>query len=161
MLLLFLADESSPVSATYCGHTANHRHQTPQVCLCDQCGGYYHLLNVLLDARTPLSGTSHGHEYPGEYHVNLCTCTRSAPMDTPTHTSSPFLQALNKKHDNKLKEAKRFSFISFAIVLIFAVSYPILITVVILAPAFGYTCDYQPNLLTFAFILYSRPYGCG
>ena len=59
-----------PAADAHCGHTADackaYRHQTPQVCLCDQRGGYNHLHSALLAARTPLSCTSHSHEYNGE-----------------------------------------------------------------------------------------------
>ena len=48
--------------------------------------------------------------------------------------------ALTKKEDNKLKEAKMFSIISFVLVLIFVVSYPIMVTVVLLSTVFGYWC---------------------
>ena len=54
--------------------------------------------------------------------------------------SLPPPQALTKKENNKLKEAKQFSIISFILVLIFVVSYPILVTVVLLSTVFGYWC---------------------
>ena len=65
----------STTSAAHCGHTADTRkdyrtlHQPPQVCLCDQRGDHSHLYSPLLATRTPLSYTSHSHEYIGE----LCT----------------------------------------------------------------------------------------
>ena len=55
-------------------------------------------------------------------------------------SSFPPPQALTKKEDNKLKEAKVFSIISFILVLIFVVSYPIMVTVVLLSTVFGYWC---------------------
>ena len=48
--------------------------------------------------------------------------------------------ALTKKEANKLKEAKMFSIISFILVLIFVVSYPIMVTVVLLSTVLGYWC---------------------
>ena len=60
-------------------------------------------------------------------------------------SSLPPPQALTKKEDNKLKEAKLFSIISFALVLIFVVSYPILVTVVLLSTVFGYYCRPYPS----------------
>ena len=50
-------------------------------------------------------------------------------------------QAITKKEGNKLKEAKWYSIISFVLVLIFAISYPILVTMLVVASAFGYLCD--------------------
>ena len=55
-------------------------------------------------------------------------------------SSFPPPQALTKKEANKLKEAKMFSIISFILVLIFVVSYPIMVTVVLLSTVFGYWC---------------------
>ena len=58
---------------------------------------------------------------------------------TRTHASPilPLPQAIVKKEDNKVKEAKKFSIISFTLVLIFAVSYPILVAAITLASVFG------------------------
>ena len=66
-------------------------------------------------------------------------------MRTRTHTHSPsaITQALRKKDEHKLKEAKKFSIISFALVLIFIISYPILVSTLIVATNFGYICSYS------------------
>ena len=48
--------------------------------------------------------------------------------------------ALSKKEKNKQQEAKLYSIISFVLVLIFIISYPILVTVVLLSTVFGYWC---------------------
>ena len=47
-------------------------------------------------------------------------------------------QALSKKEKNKPQEAKLYSIVSFILVLIFVISYPILVTVVFLSTMFGY-----------------------
>ena len=57
------------------------------------------------------------------------TCT-SLPFPSP--------QALHKKDKNKPQEAKLFSIISFVLVLIFIVSYPLLVATLTLATVFGY-----------------------
>ena len=74
----------------------------------------------------------------------LCIAKLTSSSNTPSPSPPlPCPQALHKNEGNKLKEAKRFSIISFALVVIFAISYPILVTVVVLASVFGYICDYQ------------------
>ena len=81
-------------------------------------------------------------------------------QDTDKHShisQSPFPQALSKKESNKVKEARQFSIISFVLVLIFAVSYPILVVTVILATVFGYICDYRYRGYSY---YYYRPYYC-
>ena len=103
-------------------------------------------------------------------HTHTCThaCTHAhTHTHTHTHTSLPFppSQALSKKEENKLKEAKKFSIISFILVLIFAVSYPILVTTVILASVFGYICDYQYRGYSYSYsysysYYYYRPSFC-
>ena len=84
---------------------------------------------------------------------------------TPHTSPSYFLQAISKKENNKLKEAKQFSIISFILVLIFAASYPILVVTVVLASVFGYMCDYVPKENAYyghyGYTYYSRPYACG
>ena len=72
----------------------------------------------------------------------------------------PLPQALSKKEENNLKQAKEFSIISFVLVLIFAISYPILVTVVVLASVFGYICDYQYGGRSSYYYYYYRPSYC-
>ena len=160
----------STTSAAHCGHTADTRkdyrtlHQPPQVCLCDQRGDHSHLHSPLLATRTPLSYTSHSHEYIGELctHRHRHRHTRACARTHTSCTSPPFPlpQALSKKEDNKLKEAKEFSIISFVLVLIFTISYPILVTVVVLASVFGYICDYQYGGRSSYYYYYYRPSYC-
>ena len=63
-------------------------------------------------------------------------------MHTYAHAHTHFspLQALSKKEENKIKKAKEFSIISFILVVIFAISYPILVVVVLFSTVFGYLC---------------------
>ncbi len=63
-----------------------------------------------------------------------CTFTH-ALIPTPLFL---FPQALSMKEENKLTEAKQLSFVSFALVLIFVISYPIVVFVVTISTVFGY-----------------------
>ena len=108
---------------------------------------------------------THRHDTHTHRHTHTHThtlYTQGTDTHTHTHTSpNPFPQALSKKESNKLKEAKRFSIISFILVLIFAVSYPILVTTVILATVFGYICNYQYGGYSYySYYYYYRPSYC-
>ena len=64
-----------------------HRHQHPQVRLCDQCGGYTDIYSAVLGTRTILSCTSHNLEYNGEHHTYACKYIHT---HTHTHLPHPF-----------------------------------------------------------------------
>lgn len=70
-------------------------------------------------------------------------------------------QAISKKEGNRLKEAKQFSILSLIFILIFAISYPILITMLIFASVYGYICDYWPKEQHHEGKYYVKSYSCG
>ena len=70
-----------------------------------------------------------------------------------------FPQALSKKEENKLTEAKQFSIVSFTLVLVFVISYPILVLVVLLSTVFGYWCKPVYSYSSYSYSSYSYPYG--
>ena len=81
----------------------------------------------------------------------------SAYICAYTHTFHPFPcpQALSKKEERKIKEAKEMSIISFILVLIFAISYPILVLVVLLSTVLSY-CRPYPSSSYGYYYSYSR-----
>ena len=92
------------------------------------------------------------------YYRRVSTFLLSLSSPTSTHTSLPFPhpQALNKKDKNKPQEAKLYSIISFVLVLILVISYPIFVTTVTFATVFGYWCQPQTSYAYYRYSPYSR-----